>query len=159
MALEAGTVCWSVNRWSRRSWWRSGKTNLPFHLCPERCVSSPVSAYPSVKCMENTSYSPDLPRGQASSGHGAVQERLGGSWELWFLGWGSDEQGGGSPGGIWGITLLHRDSHCLQTLSMQPCRRLAPKSLRFVVQWSREELEGWAASCESCPGASSSSTA
>lgn len=47
-----------------------------------------------------------------------------------------------SPGGIWRITshsaLQQRDSHCLQTLSVQACQRLAPICLRFVVRCSRD---------------------
>lgn len=84
------------------------------------------------------------------------------------FGCGSDERGR-SPGRIWRITsrsaLQQRDSHCLQTLSIQACQRPTPRSLHFVVCCIRDGPEGWAASrrqrnaAESCPGASSSGIA
>lgn len=52
-------------------------TSAPNH------ASSPISAYPSVKCMENTYYRYGFTQKATSYGHGTVQQRLWGVWELW----------------------------------------------------------------------------
>lgn len=136
------------NRWSGWSRWRSGKTNLPFHLCPKRRASSPISAYPSVKCVEMTSYGMDLPRGQAGYGHTAAQKRLRGSWELCFSGWGS---GVGALVGSGGSHLaLHYSNVTLiacKPWAFRPPRGWLQTSLFCcIIHCSRDRPEGWAAS-------------
>lgn len=143
-------MCSSVNRWSGWSRWRSGKTNLPFHLCPKRRTSSPISAYPSVKCMENTSYSMDLPTGQASYGDRGVRKRLWGSRELWGF---FDEvqiSRGRSLGGIWRITscsALHNVTLiACKPWAFGPARGWIPNRSILLYVAAEAERGGWAAS-------------
>lgn len=70
---------------------------------------------------------------------------------------------GRSAGGIWRITsrsaLQQRDSHCLQTLSIQASQGLAP-NLSVLLYNTLQQRQTRGLSCilgtESCPGASSS---